>query len=677
MNVSGRKLSQNIHHDVERENKKEQAKFEITELTAKIKRLQEKINHQYQYHNKTAREKNRLLRDKKALSDFKSELEKLTEEDIRISDFFYSQKDDEPTSRVGRAVINVASVALTPLTILLDTTTRFVVAHPVLTASAILASCFLYSSAQILNTTKPTTQENTEAIDPLNTTPTREEKTDSKQNNRNPSVTNTSPQKKMSFLDVKKQCEVSPKLDFGCEKQLGKVWRESASNVTEQEEIENYIHKNQKKLLTRVKVEINKQAKLTPDIKNENITRTEEISDLLQSHTLIHDIKRDFSKGNALNTLSLERIGNLTDTEYSLDKMHEYASLANYPYIRNRSALHEGWSLNKRLAQALAYDAGFGYDRNSGQIYTSKGLVAYPMVKKEGDNVVKVCLVFGGTTAGFHAGEDLASRNRKQTLNHFETNIENVVGFSVPSSYKQAVKLATHLELRTKQRADPPIDTEYSGHSLGGSTCTYVTEMISDPYNPSPCFGFASAPINGAMKKEIVKRTPKTSNIDKITRAVRHVVVEGDPIPNVRNHVNGAGKVGIYHKIEQIGEDSNKGAIEAHAAFYDVISSHKALVRNSTAPRTSRHTDEIQETGSTWDSISSEDIKKAPKQTDQGNPFTQFLQQQITVKDSVVRQKIPDNIQNMDHSNKHHSDRYPEKGSRTSRHRNQEEQDKQ
>lgn len=201
------------------------------------------------------------------------------------------------------------------------------------------------------------------------------------------------------------------------------------------------------------------------------------------------------------NILDVVTVGDLKDPVYSLEQRLEYAQLSNYPYRQNSSNIPADWSLNKGLAKKLAVECHFHYDLDSGQVFTLSGLVAYMFDKtpKSATESAETCLVFGGSTAGIAPG-DMKVRfkaNSGSTTAHLYANVASTLALQTPSLLIQAKKLARSLESEIQNKGLKTKMT-ITGHFLGGGLCSYAAAMTGSANAPTSCYGFASAPLNGA-----------------------------------------------------------------------------------------------------------------------------------------------------------------------------------
>jgi hypothetical protein len=225
-----------------------------------------------------------------------------------------------------------------------------------------------------------------------------------------------------------------------------------------------------------------------------------------------------------------------------------YAALAEFPYQLDLEKLSTAvecadseqrgvWApLNGNLAKAIAAECGLTYD-SRGFSDGDGGMKAYIFVDEAKR---KATLVFGGTSStsiggGSYNLQRLVWGARDQ-FNQWWANVQSVFGTQAPQSYTDAAKL---LSVARKQLGNYKWST--CGHSKGGAEAAFAAAMNSVSTDEVKAVCFCAPPLGASLMNQLSVAYPDHQQLNRYaTNCIRHINVEGDPVPALDRVVKAA-----------------------------------------------------------------------------------------------------------------------------------------
>lgn len=393
---------------------------------------------------------------------------------------------------------------------------------------------------------------------------------------------------KNNFKRAMSECANEEKLTVMCGEKLIESWRENKGNLERQIALEKLLasqHVQDRAKDGYAEVFINRAAKWHECTTGASQSVVEKCHAQVKKYSelAIDDVSIYLDSSQGIKEVMLDKNLKGNESYPSLERRLEFAKMATYPYTQNASILSDGWSLNRNLTQELALETGLNFDITTGQIYSSAGMVAYVFEKTTvNDEVKEICLSFGGTTTGPVASHGLIERfkgNSGATGAQLVANAASVLSLQSPALHDQAIRLAGELEKLIDEKFENA-KMVVTGHSLGGGLCTVAAGMTGTADEPTECYGFASGPINGALKAKIARRAGNKQHAKIIMKNIHHTTVKGDPVPHAHNHIVSASIAG---EILEINAENIQGA--RHAIFKEAIEQRIVLTRDARAKR--------------------------------------------------------------------------------------------
>jgi len=231
-----------------------------------------------------------------------------------------------------------------------------------------------------------------------------------------------------------------------------------------------------------------------------------------------------------------------------LQEIGVYAALAEYPYqldlkkLDNAVGLADSeqrgrWTpLNSDLAKAIAAESGLTYD-GRGFSDGNGGMKAYIFVDETNR---KATLVFGGTSSTSIGGGSYNLRRlvwgARDQFNQWWANFQSVFGSQAPQSYTNAANL---LGVAREQLSDYEWST--CGHSKGGAEAAFAAAMNSNSDSKVNAVCFCAPPFGATLMNRLLEAYPEPGELSLYAKQyIRHITVQGDPVPALDRVVNAA-----------------------------------------------------------------------------------------------------------------------------------------
>lgn len=225
-----------------------------------------------------------------------------------------------------------------------------------------------------------------------------------------------------------------------------------------------------------------------------------------------------------------------------------YAALAEYPYQLDLKKLsttvkcadpeqRSAWTpLDSETAEAIAAKSGLTYD-GRGFSDGNGGMKAYIFVDETNG---KATLVFGGTSSTSIGGGSYNLRRlfwgARDQFNQWWANFQSVFGSQAPQSFKDAENL-----LRVARDQLSGYEWSTCGHSKGGAEAAFAAAMNSSSTSKVNAICFCAPPFGATLMNELLKAYPERGELSRYAKEnIRHIKVEGDPVPALDCVVNAA-----------------------------------------------------------------------------------------------------------------------------------------
>lgn len=225
-----------------------------------------------------------------------------------------------------------------------------------------------------------------------------------------------------------------------------------------------------------------------------------------------------------------------------------YAALAEFPYQLDLEKLSTtvefadseqrgAWTpLKSVVAKAIAAESGLTYD-GRGFSDGNGGMKAYIFVDETKRHAT---LVFGGTSStsiggGSYNLQRLVWGARDQ-FNQWWANLQSVFGSQAPQSYTNAANL---LHVAREQLSDYEWST--CGHSKGGAEAAFAAAMNSSSDSHVNAVCFCAPPLGAMLMNRLLAAYPEPGELSRYAKEhIRHINVQGDPVPALDRVVNAA-----------------------------------------------------------------------------------------------------------------------------------------
>jgi hypothetical protein len=225
-----------------------------------------------------------------------------------------------------------------------------------------------------------------------------------------------------------------------------------------------------------------------------------------------------------------------------------FAAFAEFPYQLDLERLFDAiecadpeqrgvWKrLDSNLAKAIATEAGLTYD-GRGFSDGNGGMKAYIFVDETHH---KATLVFGGTTSTSVGGGSYNLRRLlwgvRDQFNQWWANFQSVFGSQTPESFTDAANL-----LRVAREKLSDYEWWACGHSKGGAEAAFAAAMNSIFTSKVRAICFCSPPFGASLMNRLSVAYPTPRQLRRYaTEHIRHINVEGDPVPALDRVVNAA-----------------------------------------------------------------------------------------------------------------------------------------
>jgi pimeloyl-ACP methyl ester carboxylesterase len=234
-----------------------------------------------------------------------------------------------------------------------------------------------------------------------------------------------------------------------------------------------------------------------------------------------------------------------------------YAAFAEFPYQLDLEKLANAieyadpdqrdiWTpLDSTLAKTIASDAGL---TRNGLCFSdgNGGMKAYIFVDKIKR---KAILVFGGTSSTSIGGGSYNLRRlvwgARDQFNQWWANFQSVFGSQAPQSYIDAARL---LGAARKHLGDYEWST--CGHSKGGAEAAFAAAMNSVSSEAVKAACFCAPPFGASLMNELLATYPGPRQLRLYaTEYIRHINVEGDPVPALDRVVVNAAHIGTAYTL--------------------------------------------------------------------------------------------------------------------------------